>query len=300
MAQRILSGPPGTSLHESLPDLQGGGVGERYHLTAAQRTGLVGGGATALHSHAAPAHGDLSGLQGGGVGERYHLTQAQHDGLVGGAQTTLHSHPAAAGWQDLTNPAKASATSIGVDDVTLDMGDRGRPIRYRTSGGDWKYGQATNVMGGGPPTTITIRGAAVPDDVADVQIGPRSYLRSETFCIPGAWADGASSVLLEEDTLMEGGYLWTGGRAYIVGIDAVVGGTDTGATQPKVNLVNSGTSSLLSTGLDASSSLVSSEEVDDTAYELAYGYTIELSTDGLGSNDDSVDLTVHVHIVTED
>jgi hypothetical protein len=54
------AGGAGAVDHESLTGLQGGGVGDHSHLTAVQATGLTGGGATTLHSHAASKLDDLA------------------------------------------------------------------------------------------------------------------------------------------------------------------------------------------------------------------------------------------------
>ena len=56
--------------HNLLSSIQGGTVGERYHLTAAQHAALTAG-----------PHNNLTGLQGGtasGGGQYYHLTLAEH------------------------------------------------------------------------------------------------------------------------------------------------------------------------------------------------------------------------------
>jgi len=53
--------------HSALQSIQGGGVGEYYHLTAAQHASLGVGN-----------HNDLNTIQGGGATERYHLTATQH------------------------------------------------------------------------------------------------------------------------------------------------------------------------------------------------------------------------------
>lgn len=53
--------------HNSLTAIQGGGVGEHYHLTLAQWSALTAG-----------PHNSLSGLQGGTINEYYHLTQSEY------------------------------------------------------------------------------------------------------------------------------------------------------------------------------------------------------------------------------
>lgn len=58
--------------HSSLQSIQGGGVGEYYHLTAAQHAALAVGN-----------HNSLLSIQGGISTERYHMTAAQHGRATG-------------------------------------------------------------------------------------------------------------------------------------------------------------------------------------------------------------------------
>lgn len=62
-----------TRPHDALTGLQGGGVGEHYHLTAAQWAALTAG-----------PHNSLSGLQGGTAGQYFHLTSAEYVDLQAG------------------------------------------------------------------------------------------------------------------------------------------------------------------------------------------------------------------------
>lgn len=66
--------------HNLLADLQGGGVNEYYHLTAAQAT-LV----------AAALHNALNGLQGGTTNEYYHFTAAEHTLLAAFLHNSLNT-----------------------------------------------------------------------------------------------------------------------------------------------------------------------------------------------------------------
>lgn len=64
-----------TRNHNDLNNIQGGLGGQRYHLSAAQITGLVTETETALHYH---KHNNMSDKQGGTTNEYYHLALANY------------------------------------------------------------------------------------------------------------------------------------------------------------------------------------------------------------------------------
>lgn len=88
-----------SSLHNVLTDLQGGDVGEYYHLNTSEYNVLVGGAsnADALHTHTISGqveHNLLPDLQGGNyddtMPEYYHLTEEEYNSVSSAANPLYH------------------------------------------------------------------------------------------------------------------------------------------------------------------------------------------------------------------
>lgn len=97
-----------TRNHNDLQNIQGGSVGDYYHLTSAQQSGLTSGAATALHTH---THNSLTSIQGGASNDYYHLTNTQQTDLTDGGDSSLHYHSADRDRSNHTGTQTASTIS---------------------------------------------------------------------------------------------------------------------------------------------------------------------------------------------
>ncbi len=171
----------------------------------------------------------------------------------------------------------------------------GHAIRYRATAGTWRYGIVTGYAAG----TVTLAGApmtAANDD--ELQWSVRSRTIPEIISIPGRWADTLDAALLEHDLLMAGGLPWTHGPAYLVRFRARSLADDSGVNQPEVdcvvdgNYVGTAGIEVVDTGWTSSG-----VAINPLNYGVVHGSTIEVATDGGGSNDDSTDLNLELTFV---
>ncbi len=171
----------------------------------------------------------------------------------------------------------------------------GRAIRYRSTGGTWRYAIVTQYAAG----TITLAGApmtAADDDEIEWSLWDRVI--QEQIIIPGRWADAACAQLLEDDLLMADGLPWARGVAYLVRFRARDLTDDSGINQPEIDCVVAG-SYVGTSGIEVVDSGWTSSAVGINVanYELEHGDLIEVATDGGGSNNDSSDLNLEITFV---
>lgn len=101
-----------TRPHSQLQSIQGGALGEYYHLTAAQYASLGVG-----------AHNSLASIQGGTTGQYYHLTAAEYGDITYLGNLKLNSKSSdptttdiPAGYSKLYKNTTSSAVKLWVND----------------------------------------------------------------------------------------------------------------------------------------------------------------------------------------
>lgn len=203
------------------------------------------------------------------------------------------------GWAPGGTFTRVSDSSFTVADTAANQAAfaAGRPVRYRGTGGDWRYGLVSSYGAG----TVGLSGApmtAADDD--ELQLGGPDKVIIENIVIPGRWADGASTALLADDLLFQ--WIWGYQAAYLVQIAAIGGVDDSGANQPRVNVELAGgavCTANTSAGIEVvdSSWTYSGVEIAVSAYTLSYNSWIEVRTDANGSNNDSVDLSLRLTFI---
>ena len=164
----------------------------------------------------------------------------------------------------------------------------GNFIRFRATGGDWRYGQIVSTSA----TTITWSGANMTtDDDDEIQYAPSNSGHVETFGIAGAFADAANTTLLATDNLMS--YVWAKGNHFLVNLSHKVSTADTGAVQPAVNVSVNGTDYMVAySTVSATRVYCGTVNVSTAAYQIKYGDTFEIEANAAGTNDDAKDLSL--------
>ena len=177
----------------------------------------------------------------------------------------------------------------------------GRPIRYGDVAGTWNYGLVTNNVAAAGIETITIGGA--PMDAAHdglCQWGLWGLTREVTFSDPGQYSDGADAALLLHDLLLQ--YRWRHGKAYLVRFSVIATAKDTGANNPRINMVTTAgavSTSNANAGIEiiAASWTSTIIDINTTNYVINFGDTLECSVDANGTNKDGVNMSVQVIFV---
>lgn len=194
---------------------------------------------------------------------------------------------------------RASDSSFTVSDTTENQAAFavGRPIRYRATGGTWRYGIVVSYGAG----TVGLNGAPMTtSDDDELQWGDFARVSVENVAIPGRWADAASTTLLASDLLFS--WLWGESAAYLVQINAIDETDDSGASQPRLNVTIDG-SAVLAANANAGIEVVdtswtgSGVAISTSNYAISYNDGLELTTDANGSNNDSTDLSVRLTFV---
>ena len=195
------------------------------------------------------------------------------------------------GWATITS------TFSRVDDSTFTVTDniynqtvfaKGRPIKYRDAGGTYVYGIVTAYTTG----TVYIAGAPMTTSYdAEIAYADFSRVTTETFVIPGYFADAADTTLLANDLLM--GYIWQKPPANLVLVSHKVKTNDSGAEQPAINVALNG-ATYLSSNSTVAESFVKTDTTNVTIanYDIQYGETLEIQTNAAGTKDDASNLTV--------
>lgn len=174
----------------------------------------------------------------------------------------------------------------------------GRPIRYKGSG-SYVYGIVTAYSTG----TVTLAGAPMTTSYDDtIQYGDKFRAQQIALVVPGACLDVASNTLMS--TFNRTVLKWLGATSYVVSLAVYAQDGDTGDDQPRVNAYVDG-QYVFTDNSSAGIEIVndtwaqSAATADISYYQINYGDTYDLSTDGAGSNGDGGNITVILVIVTE-
>lgn len=221
---------------------------------------------------------------------------------VGGNGNLLRARSAAAagvewsppGWNNVAPGTVASDTTFTVTDNAENQRvfAPGRPLRFGATGhSTWYYAIVTTYAAG----TVTIRGASYTtarDD--EMQYGDYSMAFFVQFVVRGTWSTAVSDTVLlsKEKTSV----YWALPAAFCVGVSHKVVLDDTGASQPRANLLiaaNPVSNTSTGAGRTASTSWIhTTDDVYVSNYRAAYGNAIEVRTGAEGTNDNSEDLTI--------
>jgi hypothetical protein len=205
-------------------------------------------------------------------------------------------------WMDVSAFTRSSDSEYTVTDNAGNQAIHkvGRPIRFRATGGTFRYAIITAYATG----TVTIAGAPLTtSDDDEMDYADMSRIWRETFSINGRFADASSTTLLASDLLTY--YRWGQGAAYLVHYAALCRVTDTGANKDRIN-VNVAGSAVGTSNTNAGLNLAANAtwydtvvDINTTNYSIVRGEAIEITTDAAGSNADAVDLTVQLTFVLE-
>jgi hypothetical protein len=201
------------------------------------------------------------------------------------------------------NPTPTSTSTIATNFDLRPIIKVGFPIRWKTAG-TYYYGIVTAITA----AQITIAGAPLVTGSASIQeltYGTPELLQvsSENFFVAGRFADNASNQLIQDD--MRTFIRWNQPAGKLVKILVRAHTPDSGALQPRVNVRINGNpvaTANANAGLDLPTSATWAETVvniNTSNYAIAYGDTIEISTDATGSNGDAENLTVGCVFVLE-
>lgn len=207
-------------------------------------------------------------------------------------------------WVDAGNFSRTSDATYTVSDTTTNqrIHVEGRPIRYRSTGGTWRYGIIQDATAAAGTITVTHGGygMSTSDDdelyYADMDRAAMFY-----FKVPGTFADASETQLLLNDA--ETPCTWPYGTGYCVRLAVLVKTDDTGANQPRVNVRDGAGGAVFSANTNAgievsdSSWQYTTTGIQSENYEFSMDETIELSTDANGSNNDADTLWAQVTFV---
>jgi hypothetical protein len=177
----------------------------------------------------------------------------------------------------------------------------GRPIRFRSTGGVYRYGIVEEYVAG------AVRFSGAPMTAADddeLEWSPLNKVITQQIMIPGRWADGISAALLNDDLLLPGGLRWLHTVGYLVRIGAIDMVDDSGADQPRVNVaINAGIvcTANANAGLAVidTAYVTSGVEINVATYEINTLDYFEVTTDANGTNNDSTDLLLELVFILE-
>lgn len=98
-------------------------------------------------------------------------------------------------WIAVNGFTRGGDTSFAVEDTPTSQGTLrcGAPVRYRGTGGSWRYGMITGYNAG----VVSISGAPMSEDSADeLQCGDTARVAQLMFTVPGGFAAAARTDLL--------------------------------------------------------------------------------------------------------
>lgn len=202
------------------------------------------------------------------------------------------------GWYDGGAFTRASDATFTVTDNAGNQSayTPGRPIRYRSTAGTWRYGVVTAYASG----SVTLSGAPLTtSDDDEIQYGDFGKITVfEIGMIAGTFAESASTALLAVNNIWMD---WKVGPAFLVRFRVRVGTDDSGASQPRVNVSISGAkvgTANSNAGLSVAESWSDSGTGISTAnYDIAFGNVIEVTTDAAGTNNDAENLYISMILV---
>ena len=264
-------------------------------------------------THASGTAGDITltpGLGNGGV-YRYVLVPQGRVGILNSSPTTaldvtgtitatafagngsaLTNLPAADSTWTAATAFTATPPSTSTLTTTSDLSGTikaGFGLKYTISAAVY-YGMVTGITS----DTITIAGAPMGGDVTALSWCRPGNMQRDVIEISGAWASVANATLLESYGLLEDGIIWRGSPAYLVGIFASVTSQDTGANEPRFNVLIGGapvSTANTTEGIEPDTAAVSNVVATNTTnYAIVFGGAIEFETDGNGTENDSKNL----------
>lgn len=208
--------------------------------------------------------------------------------------------PRSDGWAGADAFVVVSTSSFTVDDTTVNQSafSTGRPIRYRGTGGTWRYGIVVSYGAG----AVVFAGApmtAADDD--ELEWSTKARLVPIHGAVPGRFADAASTSLLESDDLQL--LPWGEDKAYLVQLAVRSLVDDSGGSQPHVGCTLAGAQvcfdGVTNEGPECVDSAwgVSGVEISVANYAIERDEAIELTTDAAGGNNDSTDLSFRLTFV---
>jgi hypothetical protein len=202
-------------------------------------------------------------------------------------------------WTAVSAFTRASDASFTVTDNASNQAIfvKGRPIRYKATGGSYVYGIVTGYSAG----TVTLAGAPMTTSYDDVlEYGDMTRVVQAEVMIPSSFASGgASSTLI--NTWLKSNLLWRLGTAYLVRFGHIVDVDDSGASQTRVN-VNIAGSAVGTANANAGPTIAetwtyTTTDINITNYSIEQDEEIEITCDASGTNGDAKDLTVSLTFV---
>lgn len=169
----------------------------------------------------------------------------------------------------------------------------GLPLKY-TYNGTTYYGIITSLA---TDSYIGISGAPLnlSYDLTALCVGRPEMVTQVDFFIAGTFADAADTALLAHD--MNTFFKWAASDARLVKVRYLVKSADTGASQPNINVRIGGADAISSAVAVANYIQETTVNINTSNYDISHSYSIEISTDANGTNDDAEDLTVSCVIV---
>lgn len=174
----------------------------------------------------------------------------------------------------------------------------GLSVKYRYDGTDY-YGVINSING----STVTIHGAPLDtgETIESIHIGPPP--EEINFSISNMYGDDVENELLLTD--MNTVYKWSLPNAYIVKMEATHIAADTGANQPKINMIVDGeyiSNNDNNLGIQLSTAetwVQTTSNISTSGYNLSKDDTIEIVCTAAGSNGDAENLVVKALVVID-
>lgn len=187
--------------------------------------------------------------------------------------------------------ASDSTFTVADNASNQDTFEIGRPLRYRSTAGTWRYGLVEGYMAG----TVNLCGAKMTlGDDDELQWADFNRVVVKEGAVAGRFADAASLALLEDDDLVE--LEWPTGPAYLVEVYVKSGTDDAGGNQPHVGALVDGSQVCTSHGNQGPQCIdtewtTSGVDINTAHYKIERNEPWELTTDAGGTSDDSVNLS---------
>jgi len=191
-----------------------------------------------------------------------------------------------------------------VDNDTTDIYLKaGLPIKF-IQGGTSYYAIINAVSTASGTHTVNLCGAPITISLAAGSCygGITNNVRQLNFAINGYFGDAVDATLLANDMFTY--YKWDLPHAYLCKVSIRAKTIDGGVANENIN-ITIGTADVLTAntnaGLTVSTAWVNNTlgEVNTTNYDINFGDTLEVKTDGSGTNGDAKDLSVQLNFVIE-
>lgn len=193
-------------------------------------------------------------------------------------------------WSRLTD----SVITFTNDPAHAAVFKKGRPVRFRATGGTWRYAIITTAT----TTSAQISGHALTtSDDDEMQFADMSRVVQVPIFIPGTYEDASDATLIKNDADRE--LTWGQGTAYLVRARARAKTVDSGNHEDIV-IYNDANSTTISLSPSANGAWVNSETYSAAGYASYYEYALDAvievgaTTNG---NGDASDLTVQLTFV---